>query len=46
MMEFPQAATVVCIAFILACWATDLRNRTIPNFLTGSALVAGFALHY
>jgi len=44
-MEIPPLIGWSTLAFIVACWATDLRSRNIPNLLTGSALVLGLGLN-
>lgn len=45
-MEISRAIDATACAFILACWATDLRSRTIPNLLTGAVLVVAFVLQF
>lgn len=45
-MEIPFAAKAIAGAFILACWLTDLRSRSIPNLLTASAFLAGLLVQY
>ena len=45
-MEIPRAITAITCAFIVACWVSDLRSRSIPNLLTGCALAAGLVLNF
>jgi prepilin peptidase CpaA len=41
----PIAILIVLVAFVVLCWAFDLRERRIPNWLSGSAVVAGLGLN-
>jgi prepilin peptidase CpaA len=44
-MSLPASILAVTVAFIGACWLTDVRTRQIPNLLSASALVAGVLLN-
>lgn len=44
-MSLPDSILVVTLAFIAACWLTDVRTREIPNILSGAAFVAGVLMN-
>lgn len=41
----PVSLLAATVAFVAACWVSDVRTRHIPNPLTGAALVAGLLLN-
>lgn len=41
----PAPLLAATLLFVVACWASDLRTRHIPNSLTGIAFLAGVALN-
>jgi len=45
MTALPTAAQAALAAVVLTAAATDLRRREIPNWLTLSGVLAGFAIH-
>jgi prepilin peptidase CpaA len=44
-MSLPDSILAVTLAFIAACWLTDVRTRQIPNVLSGSAFLAGVLMN-
>lgn len=44
-MSLPDSILAVTLAFIAACWLTDVRTRQIPNVLSGSAFIAGVLMN-
>lgn len=42
----PVSIAVVTSVFIVACWVSDVRTRTIPNVLTGPILLLGVGLNW
>jgi prepilin peptidase CpaA len=44
-MSLPDLILAVTLAFIAACWLTDVRTRSIPNILSGAAFVAGVIMN-
>ncbi len=45
-MEIPREITAITSVFFVACWAADLRTRSIPNSFSGLALLAGLSLNF
>lgn len=45
-MGVPLGAALTTVVFVVACWFCDLRQRRIPNALTGTAFVGGIGLSY
>jgi Flp pilus assembly protein protease CpaA len=44
MTQIPNSAQLAFLLLILIAAVTDLRNRTIPNWLTGAGVVAGLII--
>jgi prepilin peptidase CpaA len=41
----PTMIFVMLVAFVVLCWAFDLRERRIPNWLSAAAIVVGVVFH-
>lgn len=45
MMSLPVSILAVTLAFVVACWITDVTRREIPNVLSGAVFVLGVVLN-